>query len=46
MNDAVLENIETFAVTLARTSGLDSRIVLSPVNGVVEIIDNDGECYI
>ena len=46
VNVAVLENIETFAVTLARTSGLDSRIVLNPVNGVVEIIDNDGECYI
>ena len=41
-NDVILENIESFDVTLERTSDLDSRITLNPVNGVVEIIDNDG----
>ena len=41
-DDRILENIESFILTLERTSDLDSRITLDPVNGVVEIIDNDG----
>ena len=41
-NDVILENVESFNITLERTSDLDSRITLDPVNGVVEIIDNDG----
>ena len=41
-NDTVLENVESFDVTLERTSDLDSRITLDPVDGVVEINDNDG----
>ena len=34
---------EFFHYTLERTPGLDSRISLSPVDGVVEIIDDDGK---
>ena len=41
-DDNVLELVELFNVTLETTTGLDERISLSPVNGVVEIIDNDG----
>ena len=42
INDVVLENVESFDVTLERTLGLDSRITLNPVDGVIEITDNDG----
>ena len=42
VNDTVLENEEAFNVTLSRTIGLDSRITLDPVDGVVVITDNDG----
>ena len=42
VNDEVLENVESFNVTLERTPGLDMRIILDPVDGVVEIIDDDG----
>ena len=42
VNDIILENDESFDLTLERTTGLDSRITLNPVNGVVEITDNDG----
>ena len=42
VNDVVLENVESFDVTLDRAPELDSRITLSPVDGIVEIIDNDG----
>ena len=41
-NDDVLEVIETFDVTLERPSGLDSRITLDPVDGQIQITDNDG----
>ena len=34
---------EFFHYTLERTPGLDSRISLDPVDGVVEIIDDDGK---
>ena len=44
VNDDVLERyVESFDVTLERTPGLDSRIRLDPVDGVVRIIDDDGE---
>ena len=44
-NDAVLENTESFFVSLLR-NGLDSRITLDPTQGEIEIIDNDGmHCY-
>ena len=43
VDDDVLENVESFDVTLERTPGLDSRITLDPVDTVVEITDDDGE---
>lgn len=42
LDDDILENVETLDVTLERTPTLDSRIALDPVNGVLEIMDNDG----
>ena len=41
----VLENTESFDVTLERTTGLDGRITLDPVHvdGEIEITDNDGK---
>ena len=42
VNDAVLENMELFTVTLERTSGVDHTIELNPVDGQIEITDNDG----
>ena len=42
-NDDVLEDTESFDVTLERTTGLDSRITLDPVDGKIEITDNDGK---
>ena len=41
VNDDVLENSELFNVALER-NGLDGRITLDPVDGLVEITDNDG----
>ena len=41
VDDTILENDESFDVTLERTPDLNSRITLDPVNGVVEIADND-----
>ena len=43
VNDDVLEMTESFHVTLERTPGLDMRIRLDQVDGVVEITDDDGE---
>ena len=43
VDDFVDEPIESFNVTLERTLGLDIRIRLDPVDGVVEIDDNDGK---
>ena len=42
VDDLVDEPNEIFHYTLGRTIGLDPRISLNPVDGVVEIIDNDG----
>ena len=42
VDDDVSENVESFHVTLERTLGLDMRITLDPVDGVVEITDDDG----
>ena len=42
VDDDVLENVESFDVTLERTPGLDMRITLDPVDGVVEITDDEG----
>ena len=43
-DDAVVENAELFNVTLKRTPNLDSRIILNPMDGVIEITDDDGMC--
>ena len=42
IDDEMLENTESFNFTLERTTGLSDRITLDPVDGVVEIIDDDG----
>ena len=34
---------EFFPYHLRRTTGLDSRITLNPVDGQIEIVDNDDE---
>ena len=39
--DMILEEKEQFYVTLERTEGLDSRILLAPVNGLIEITSTD-----
>ena len=41
-DDIILEKDESFGITLRRTRDLDSRIILDPVNGVIEVADNDG----
>ena len=38
----VQELTESFFVTLERTPGLNSRIALDPVDGEIEITDDDG----
>ena len=38
----ICELTESFFVTLERTPGLDSRITLDPVDGEIEISDDDG----
>ena len=40
VDDAMLENSELFNVSLER-NGLDSRITMNPVDGLVEIADNE-----
>ena len=42
VDDVILENIEQFSVTLIRPLDLDQRITLDPVDGIVQITDNDG----
>ena len=44
VDDVIVELTEPFFVTLERTSGLDSRIMLNPVYTKVDITDNDGVC--
>ena len=43
VDDEIVENVDTFEVTLERPPGLDSSITLVPVDGIVEISDNDGK---
>ena len=45
MNDALEESIESFFVTLERTSDLDPRITLDPAVGEIFITPNDGLLY-
>jgi hypothetical protein len=42
VDDSLGEEEERFSIFLGRTPRLDSRIVLTPVNGEVQIMDNDG----
>ena len=46
VDDMIVELTESFFVTLERTPGLDSRITLKPVDGEIEITDDDGMQYI
>ena len=41
-DDIIVELTEPFSVTLERTPGLDSRIILDPVHSKIDITDNDG----
>ena len=43
VNDLVDEEDEIFTYHLRRTTNLDPRINLEPIDGTVEIIDDDGE---
>ena len=42
VDDLVDEADETFIITLERVSGLNSRIILNPSFGEIEIADNNG----
>ena len=42
VDDMMVELTESFFITLERTSDLNSRITLNPVDGRVEITDTDG----
>ena len=46
VDDLVDEEEEFFRVSLTRTTGLDSRITLNPVEGRIVIIGNDGKSYL
>ena len=39
-SDKIMEETDTFTITLERTFGLDSRIQLDPSEGVVTIFDD------
>ena len=43
VDDLVDEEDEIFTYHLRRTPNLDARIELEPINGTVEIINDDGE---
>ena len=45
VDDVTLEMTESFSVTLERTPDLNSRITLNPVDGDINILDNDGRKY-
>ena len=42
VDDLVDEPLEFFNYTLERTSGLEMRISLDPIDGLISITDNDG----
>ena len=42
VDDIQVEPDESLTYHLARTPGLDSSIQLDPVNGEIEIVDDDG----
>ena len=41
VDDATVENAESFTVVLSRTSGLDSRVELRQQSSVIQITDDD-----
>ena len=41
MNDIKFEGNESILVTLERTSGLDSRIILTPADARINIIEDE-----
>ena len=43
VDDVTLEMTESFSVTLERTPDLSSRITLNPVDGKMNIFDDDNE---
>ena len=43
LDDYALEPVESFGVTLKRTSDLIDRVTFSPAEGTVTIVDDDGE---
>ena len=49
VDDLALEIVESLRITLNSTADLDGRITLDPVDGIIEIVDNDGAyimtCY-
>ena len=46
VDDEILENPERLNIHLERTPDLNSRIMLNPVEGEIEILDNDGTCLV
>ena len=42
-DDSVVEQIESFIVTLEGSPDLDDSVSLSPTQGMITIIDDDGE---
>ena len=45
VDDETLELTEIFIVTLERAPALENRITLNPVDGDIEILDNDSRKY-
>ena len=41
VDDAAVENTESFTVSLSRTGGLDSRVQLRQLTSTIEITDDD-----
>ena len=42
VDDEIVEDTESYKITLERPTDLDGNITLGPVDGVVEMTDNDG----
>ena len=42
-NDDVVEQVESFYVTLERTPGLDDSVLLGPTQKMIPIVNDDGE---
>ena len=44
-DDEILEDNESYEVTLQRTSDLDNRIILAPMIAEINIIDDDSKLH-